>query len=102
MYSPWITAYKDNVYNLKVSLDDDLLCIHCSVHGKVNSRNLKVLEGAFKEVCSQLEGKGFHRIYAHTPDLRFVRLVTGDTFHYITDIEGQPFIVWEFEEYLYG
>lgn len=102
MFSPWITAYKHEAFHLQLSVDDGIACIHCKVFKRINKSRLELLREAFKEVCFQLEDKGFDRIYAHTPNLKFAKLVTGDTFHHICDIMDEPFIVWEFEEFLYG
>lgn len=102
MFNPWIQVYKDDVYNLKLSIDDGIACVHCLVTGRINRRNIEVIREAFKEMCFQLEDKGFKRIFAHTPTTKFAKLITGDTFHYVCDIMEQPFIYWEFEEFLYG
>lgn len=101
MSNDWITAYKDDDLHLELSIDEGIHCIHTKVLTKLTPKKVKTLREVFKEICLYLDAMGVASLFAVTPNPKFARLVTGNTFDYVSDVEGQKFIVWNLEEYLW-
>jgi hypothetical protein len=96
--SNYITAYEDDCYGVKITLEQGLPFFHVDVKRELVKEDVYNGKEIFREVKNSLASLGYERLYAYTPKIKFAKLI-GPGFVHIENIptDGEEFdlIVWE-------
>lgn len=96
-----IQVYEDDVYDVKLSKQEELVFFHVDVKRELTKADVKMGKEIFKEVKASLISLGYPRLYAYTPKIKFARLI-GPGFIHLQEIPNEDgpldLIVWELLE----